>query len=198
MQTFTVDPRRWWIGRLFGRNPLLRPGDRIEVLAIVLAFVVSLTAIAVAGAVGAEVHNAERDADAKQLQTHHLMSASITEVSSATNFDGTEMRVVRADWTAGNRSHTDLLQWSDNVKVGDLIQIWVDDGGNHADIPAPARPVLDAFAIAGSIVLLVGVSLTSMLALLHWRLQRVRDAQWDREIRSLANDGDGGQRRHTG
>lgn len=30
MDTFTLDPRCWRIGRIFGRNPLIRRADRIE------------------------------------------------------------------------------------------------------------------------------------------------------------------------
>ncbi len=163
MQTFTLDPRRWWIGRLFARNPLLRRSDRIEALAILAALVVSMAAIAFAGAVGAEVHDAERRADVEQAQTHHLVSATVTEVGSAVNFDGSEITMVRARWVAGNGPRADSFQWSNDVKPGDRIQIWVDDSGNHVNSPAPLRPVLDALTVAASIILLAVTLLTSML-----------------------------------
>ena len=191
MQTFTVDPRRWWIGRLFARNPLLRRSDRIEVLAMLAALVVSVVAVAVAGAVGAEVHDAEHRADVRQAQIQHLMSATVTEVGTATNFDGSETRMVRARWAVGHGSQTDVFQWSNEVKPGNRIQIWVDGSGNHVNSPTPLRPVFDAFAVAASIVLFAATLLTSMLGLMHWRLQRARDAQWDREIRSLADESGG-------
>ena len=53
METFVLDPRCWRIGRIFGRNPLLRRTDRIEALVTLVALVVSLVAIPVAGVVGA-------------------------------------------------------------------------------------------------------------------------------------------------
>ncbi len=190
MLTFTLDPRRWWIGRLFAPNPLLRRSDRLEVLAVLGALVVSVMAIAVAGAVGAEVHDAERRADAEQARTHHLVTATITEVATATNFDGSEILVVRAAW-ADNGPHTDSFLWGNAVKAGDRIRIWVDDSGGHVYTPTPLRPVLDALTVASSIILVAVVLLTSMLGLVHWRLQRARDAQWDREIRSLVDQGGG-------
>lgn len=191
MQTFTVDPRRWWIGRLFARNPLLRRSDRIEVLAVLAVLVVSLVAVAIAGAVGAEVHDAEHRADIKQAQTRHQVSATITEIGTATIFDGTEMPVVRARWAVSDGARTDSFPWGNDVKPGDHIQIWVDASGNHTNPPAPSHAALDAFAIAVSIVLLVGTVLISLLVLMHRRFQRARDAQWDREVRSLANEGGG-------
>ena len=49
MQTFTWDSRSWWIGRFFNSNLLLCSSDRIEVLAMLMAVVVSLVAAAVRG-----------------------------------------------------------------------------------------------------------------------------------------------------
>ena len=41
MQTFTLLPQRWWVVRVFGRNPLVRLSDRVGVLLVLLALVVS-------------------------------------------------------------------------------------------------------------------------------------------------------------
>jgi hypothetical protein len=192
VQTFTLDPRRWWIGRLWTRNPLLRLGDRIEVLAILAALVVSLLGIAVAGAVGTEIHDAERRADAELARTRQSVSATVVDVGTVTNFDGSQKAMVQARWAAGNDPHTDSFQWGTKVQPGDRIQIWVDNRGDYVDLPRPLRPVLDACTVAISIVLLVISMLAVALALLRWRLERGRDAQWDREIRSLASE-DGGR-----
>ena len=50
MHTFIFDPRRWWVAPAVSRNPLVRRIDRVEPLAIMLAIVVSLLVIPVAGA----------------------------------------------------------------------------------------------------------------------------------------------------
>ncbi|WP_050899566.1 hypothetical protein [Mycolicibacterium rhodesiae] len=49
MQTFTLLPERWWVVRVFERNPLVRRSDRVEMLLVLLAFVASIIAAAVAG-----------------------------------------------------------------------------------------------------------------------------------------------------
>ena len=61
MQTFTFDPRRWWVAPAVCRNPLVRRIDRVEPLAIMLAIVVSLLVIPVAGAVGTAVYDDRAD-----------------------------------------------------------------------------------------------------------------------------------------
>ena len=58
MQTFTLLPQRWWVVRVFGRNPLVRLSDRVGVLLVLLACVVSIIAAPVAGAVGTAVYDA--------------------------------------------------------------------------------------------------------------------------------------------
>lgn len=189
MQTFTVDPRRWWIGRLFTRNPLLRRSDRIEVLVVLAALVVSLAGIAVAGAVGAEIHDAERRGDVTRSQALHPRSATVldVEVGAATNFDGAETPMVRARWAIDNGWRTESFPWGAEVKPGDRIDIWVTDGGNRIDPPTPLRPVVDALTVAASITLLVLILSISLPALLHRRFQQARAAQWDREIGTLAD-----------
>ncbi|WP_374022549.1 hypothetical protein [Mycobacterium sp. HNNTM2301] len=37
MDTFTFNPRRWRLARVFDRNPLLRRSDRIEALVVLVA-----------------------------------------------------------------------------------------------------------------------------------------------------------------
>ena len=58
MQTFTLLSQRWWVVRVFGRNPLVRLSDRVGVLLVLLAWVVSIIAAPVAGAVGTAVYDA--------------------------------------------------------------------------------------------------------------------------------------------
>ena len=79
METFTLNPRRWWILRLLGRNPLLRTADRIEALVIVSAAVVSLLAIPVAGAVGTATYDARHSLYTKEAQMRHSVTATVTD-----------------------------------------------------------------------------------------------------------------------
>ncbi len=190
MQTFTVDPRCWWIGRLFAGNPLLRRSDRIEVLAVVAVVLVALAGIAVAGAVGTEIHDSERRADAILAQTRQSVTATVLEVGTVANFDGSETPVVRARWNAGTGAHTDTFQWSGAVRPGERIQIWVDSHGDRIH-SVPLRPVLDALTVAVSIGVVTVMLSGAVLAVLRWCIDRAHDAQWEREIRSLVNEGGG-------
>ena len=102
-----------------------------------MSLLVALAGIAVAGAVGTEIHDSERRADAMLARTRQTVSATVLEVGTVANFDGSEMPVVRAQWTAGGAPHTDTFQWSGTVRPGDRIQIWVDNHGDHTRSPAP-------------------------------------------------------------
>ena len=61
------------------RNPLVRRIDRVEPLAIMLAIVVSLLVIPVAGAVGTAVYDDRADLYAQEAGTRHRVTATITE-----------------------------------------------------------------------------------------------------------------------
>ena len=52
MQTFTIGLGRGWWVRLLGRNPLVRSSDRIEVMVLSLAVLLTVVAVPVAGAIG--------------------------------------------------------------------------------------------------------------------------------------------------
>ena len=55
MLAFTLDPRRWWIARPLGRNPLLRAADRLEALLILVVIAGWLLVVPIAGAVGTAI-----------------------------------------------------------------------------------------------------------------------------------------------
>lgn len=63
METFTLGLPQW-AQRLRSRNPLLRNSDRVEALALVIAFTVVVLAIPVAGAIGTAVYDAGANATA--------------------------------------------------------------------------------------------------------------------------------------
>ena len=58
MQTFTIGLGRGWWVRLLGRNPLVRSSDRIEVMVLSLAVLLTVVAVPVAGAIGTSVYDA--------------------------------------------------------------------------------------------------------------------------------------------
>jgi hypothetical protein len=186
METFTVDPRCWRIGRIFGRNPLLRRADRIEALVTLAALVVSLIAIPVTGVVGATTHDARERIYAQEARERHTVVATV----AYTGVDRARRTYVQARWPAAAGERTGPLELSTAAKVGDRTEIWVDKDGNLAGPPTPTwHAVGDAVAAAEATLLIVGIAMASLLAGAHSRLDRARDTQWEREIRCLQEDG---------
>jgi hypothetical protein len=116
MQTFTLAPQRWWLMRVFGRNPLVRLSDRVGVLLVLLASVASMIAAPVAGAVGTAVYDAHSLRYAEQAQTRHPVTATVLKDSSV--ILDTVTYTVSARWRADATEHTGSLSWPHFVKAG--------------------------------------------------------------------------------
>ena len=71
MQTFTIGLGRGWWVRLLGRNPLVRTSDRIEVMVLGLAVLLTVVAVPIAGAIGTSVYDAHTRVYAEEAQTRH-------------------------------------------------------------------------------------------------------------------------------
>jgi hypothetical protein len=192
METFTFDPRRWWIGRLFARNPLLRRTDRTEALAIVLAIGLSLLGVPAAGAVGTDVYTARSSRYAHEAQTRHPVSATVTEAAAATASSDTGTVDGQARWQTDRATHTASFESLVPVKVGDRVDIWVDGNGNEVDPPTPtSRAGFDAINVAAPIELVVVAASVALVAATRWWLDRIRNARWENDLKALAGGGDG-------
>jgi hypothetical protein len=192
METFTVDPRRWWIGRLFSRNPLLRFIDRIEALAIVLAIGLSLLGLSVAGAVGTDVYAARGSTYAHEAQTRHPVSATVTETSAAAVASDSGTVDGQARWQTDGVTHTGRFESLVPLKVGDRVGFWVDGNGNEVDPPTPtSRAGFDAISVAAPIELVVVAAAAALVAATRWWLDRIRDARWESDLKVLADGGGG-------
>jgi hypothetical protein len=186
MDTFTLDPRCWRIGRIFGRNPLIRRADRIEALVTLVALIVSLVAIPVAGVAALLVYNARDSRYAQETDERHTVAATVLESET----DAAGSTVVQARWPVAAGERTGPLQLTREAKVGQHIEIWVDTGGDPVAPPTPTwHAVGDAYGTALAILLCMGVTMTSFVTGVRSRLDRACDAQWDREIRCLQDDG---------
>jgi len=186
MDTFTLDPRCWRIGRIFGRNPLIRRADRIEALVTLVALIVSLVAIPVAGVAALLVYNARGSRYAQETDERHTVAATVLESET----DAAGSTVVQARWPVATGERTGPLQLTREAKVGQHIEIWVDTGGDPVAPPTPTwHAVGDAYGTALAILLCMGVTMTSFVTGVRSRLDRACDAQWDREIRCLQDDG---------
>ena len=186
METFTIDPRRWRIGRTFGRNPLLRSADRLEALVMLVALVASLAAIPVAGVAGAVVYGARDSRYAREAYERHAVMATVTDTGIA----GSGKTVVHARWPVAAGEHSGSLDLATTAKAGERIEIWLDKDGNPVAPPTPTwHAAGDAVGTTAAILLLVAIGMTAFVTGVCSRLDRARDAQWERELRCLLEDG---------
>jgi hypothetical protein len=119
--------------------------------------------------------------------------ATAVEDSKRAVIPETTAFTVRARWQASSIEHTDVLSWDHAAKAGDPLGIWVDADGNRADPPTPiARAATDAATLAIVAWFSVVLAVAQAVAAVRDRTTRARDAQWEREIRSLVGD-DGGR-----
>ena len=191
MRAFTVNPRGWWLSRLVGRNPLLRRIDRIEALVAMVAVIISLAAVPVAAIVGVAVHAARDSVYAEQARSRHTVAATVLDSWTPARPFHTGGSV-RAGWNVAGADIVDTFAWDRAAKAGDRIDIWVDSAGRRVDAPPPGwRASLDGAGAGAAVWFGVLAVTTAVVAAVHARLDRVREAQWEREIRHLADDGGG-------
>ncbi|MEE6179727.1 Rv1733c family protein [Mycobacterium sp. 050134] len=186
METFTLDPRRWQIARIVGRNPLLRRSDRVEAFVVLVALVVAMLAVPLTGVVGAVVHGARERVYAQEAHERHRVVATVTD----TLLQESGTAVVQARWPVPPGERTGTLELFTPVKAGQTVDIWIDRDGNSVLPPTPGwHAVTDAAGVVTVTLLFVAFAMTSALAVVYSRLNRMRDAAWEREIRSLVEDG---------
>lgn len=186
MEPFMLDPRCWRIARIFGRNPLLRRVDRIEAMVVLLATVVSLVAIPIAGVAGTAVYGSRHSQYEQEANQRHEVMATVT----ATGKDHVNAAAVQASWPAAGGHRSGPVRVAGDAKVGQHIRIWIDENGNPADPPTPAwRALTVALATGLAIVLATALASAALATGIRARLDRARDVQWEREIRYFQEDG---------
>jgi len=103
-----------------------------------------------------------------------------------------------ASWITERGGRTSVVEWKAPVKRGDRIQVWVDASGDAVDPPTPiADAGFDAAAVGMVMVAAVVVIAGSLAAATRCWLDRIRDGQWESQLRTLVGD-DGGRINGTG
>ncbi|MBV8930377.1 MAG: hypothetical protein JO152_14750 [Mycobacteriaceae bacterium] len=190
MQTFGLRRTGWWVTRAFGGNPLLRKTDRIEALVIVTALIVALAVLPIAGAVGTAVYGSRVQLYAEQAQTRHRLAATVIEAAPGKGAPHATASAARVAWMIGGRVRTDWLSTDHPAKPGDRLDVWVTDSGDEAAPPTPtSKAVIDAVGVSTGIWLVVVLVLRLLVALGRSPLNRIRQAQWEREITRLNGGG---------
>jgi hypothetical protein len=190
MNTVALSRKTWWVAGAFGRNPLLRRTDRIEALIIVFAVTVAVAALLGAAAVGAGVYGSRYRLYADEAQTRHTVTATVVEADASTSKPHATASQVRATWRVGEDERTDWFRTDNTVKAGDHIDIWVNDYGDHMMPPTPtSQAAVDAVGVGLGIWLAVAIAMTALVGAARTPLNRIRHAQWEREMKSLAGGG---------
>jgi hypothetical protein len=189
LDTFTMRSPRGLVGRLFGRNPLIRVSDRVEALVLVLAVAVSLLAAPIAATVGTALHDSRSSLYAEQAQTRRTVGATV--IDSPARGDTI---TVRARWFAAGTEHTGAVKADPAAKPGDSIDIWVDQDGSHVGAPVMSA-VNEAIVVALAIWSSVAIAAAALFAGTRAVLDGVRHAGWQRDFEHLVGDGDGHIRR---
>jgi hypothetical protein len=193
MESFVVRPMTWPGLRLFSRNPLVRASDRIESAIIAFALLFVVVATACAGVVGTAVYDAKAQTFREQAQTRHAVVATAVADSEPAVSPKTNAATVQARWRLNGTDHADLLGWHNSVKAGEPLKIWVDDNGKQVDQPGPVeRAAVDAVSAAVVGWLIVVAAAAQVVVLVRAHATRMRNAQWERDIRCLIDD-DGGR-----
>jgi hypothetical protein len=196
MHTVGLHRRRCWVVHAFGRNPLLRRTDRIEAIVTVVAIIVAVAMIPIAAAVGAAVYGSHAQLYADEAQTRHTLAATVIESDSGTSQPNITTHVVRATWRAGGAERTDWFLTDGAAKVGDQLRIWVNDAGERAPSPTPiSQAGIDGVGAGAGMWCAVALALTALAAMIRSPLNRLRYAQWERELKGL---GDGGRANRAG
>jgi len=189
MQSFVIRPMTWPVLRVFSRNPLIRASDRVEAAVGTLAVVLVVIATACAGVLGTIIHDNRAQKYLQQAQTRHAVVAmAVTDGEPAVSPETTAF-TVPAQWRFNGIDHRDLLGWTDPVKVAEPLHIWVDDLGNRVEKPsAVERAAVDALSAAVVGWLIVIAATAQIVVVVRAHASRMRDAQWEREIRLLVEE----------
>ena len=179
-----------WVLRAWGRNPLVRASDRLELFIIALGILVAMVSTACAGALGTAVHDDRSRVYSAQAQTRHTVIARATDDSTTVlGADVNRATRVRARWQVDSVEHTGSFTWDGVVKTGDPLRIWVDLNGNRVDAPtSTSQAGVDAVCVAFWAWQTVILVMTGLVCWGRSRLDRRRDFAWEREIRSLIHD----------
>lgn len=189
--------KRWWVFRVFGRNPLIRSSDRAEVVVLAVLLAAVLLAIPIAGAMATEVHDARSRALQAQPSTSHEIPATVVS-DTVTAVKPYALDVTaKVTWRVGAVEHTGTVDVPRPMDAGQQLQIWVDDTGKMTSPPATqATATRDAVLTGVGTWVAVIACATLLFLLIRYRLDRIRSSGWDREIRHLVND-DGGRANWT-
>lgn len=179
METFTVPSPRLFV-RLFSRNPLVRVIDRVEAVMLALAIVVPLVAVPISAAVGTAVHDSRSRLHAEQAQTRRTVSATVIGDNHRGSPES-QMVTVPAQWSVAGAERTGDVSTKRPAKVGDTIEIWVDNDGSPIGRPRMSA-LNEAVAFGAAVWCAMSLSAAALFLGVRAVLDRVRQARWQQDF----------------
>lgn len=194
MQTFIIGFPRGELLRRLGRNPLVRASDRLEAIATLVLFALAVALLPVVTTVGIALHHDQATLSAQQAKAVHRTTARAIANSSIQPAMGAgAVYLTQISWDVAGVPRVGSFTGTRPLTIGDEVPVWVDAAGGLSHPPLPQDEAATVAVVIAVLLwsILLGAALGG-LRLLSWTLDRRRSAQWDRELRSLAND-DGGR-----
>ncbi len=189
-------PLRWYL-RALGSNPLIRRSDRCEAATLLAVLATAFLAVPVAAQAGTEIYDTGVRTATTQALDRRAVDAVAAEGSSSMPADFDSPAHVRVQWSEGMRMRTELVVTPETVKAGEPLRIWLDGAGRVVAAPLTVEDArLSALGAAGTVsIASVALGVVAAMAFRR-RLDRSRDAAWDRELRLLTHNDDGWANRH--
>ena len=166
----------------WGRNPLRRITDRIELVARVVAVLLVAAALPLALMVGGAVQRYSVDEVNQQNAARHQVTA-VLAVDSPEHPGVTTLVSTTATWQApdGTTVSGPITVASGTTK-GSTVPIWVNNAGDQVLPPLTSDQVYWRwFATVSAVMGLAAIAALVSLGALRWYLDRKRWADWDHE-----------------
>jgi len=199
MNDYTWVTRPGRLVRYVGRNPLVRPSDRLEAWTVLIAVVVAILTIPFAAAIGTALHDQQVQLSVSQVAGRHTVAATVIADGALDAQPGGARFGTPIRWSVGTTSHTGWLNGTDQLQAGDTATVWVDDHGNQVGPPLSREQAsIVAVGTAALTWLVVVAVLYAAVRVFRWRLDLIRSAEWSREWENFDRDGNGRRKhRHT-
>lgn len=183
------------LGRLLGGNPLIRTSDRLEVAAVLSAFVIAVLTVPLSVSVGVAVHDEQSSYYAEQARHRHQVTAIAASDSSRHRELVGWTNIVVMKWTYDGMAQSSRASLPDPVDAGDRVQVWVDDDGDLTLPPTSgAQAAQDGVSIALALWLAVAAVLAGAVMAMRLWLNRSRETGWEHELELLLDKGGGHSR----
>lgn len=192
----------WLVNALsIGRNPLRRPIDRLAAGLTLMLLMVAMIAVPASGMFGGSMHRdlserAQQAAGASRPVTAVVTSppALSIPVSEVYSQDAVSSTAV-AEWRTGLHEHSSRVQVPSGTKVGDPVEVWVDQRGERVP-PPPDAGAVTASAVFAALLLLVVLEIGSfaLIGAVQAAARRVAMHAWAREWDYVQGGGTWSQR----